>query len=79
MKAFNQNNQGNIMPLLMNFTTPTPIQYVSDMPIGDYNNVLQISYEMKTVHTRCQKALTFNLNRNAHDNKEVTDDCKVIR
>lgn len=54
MQTYNQFNQGNIMPLLMNFTTPTPIQEADDIKFT-YNDGEQISYEMRTVGTRSLK------------------------
>ena len=50
MQTFNQSNQSNVMPLLMNFTTPSPIQEIKESQYS-YNNEAQISYEMRTVGT----------------------------
>lgn len=55
MQTYNQFNQGNIMPLLMNFTTPTPIQEADDIKFI-YNDGQQISYEMRIVGTRSLKS-----------------------
>ena len=54
MQTYNQFNQGNIMPLLMNFTTPTPIQEADDIKFN-YIDGEQISYEMRTIGTRSLK------------------------
>lgn len=54
MQTYNQFNQGNIMPLLMNFTTPTPIQEAEDVKFT-YNDGEQISYEMRIIGTRSLK------------------------
>ena len=55
MQTYKQINQGNIMPLLMNFTMPTPIQEADDIKFT-YNDGQQISYEMRTVGTRSLKS-----------------------
>ena len=55
MQTYNQINQGNIMPLLMNFTNSSPIQDGFEMPHMEYNDIEQISYEMRMVCTRCAK------------------------
>ncbi len=80
MQTYNQFNQGNVMPLLMNFTTPTPIQEANDMSFT-YNDGEQISYEMRTIGTRCLKShSTRGGNPNPHrDHANEIDDCKNVR
>lgn len=57
MQTYNQFNKGrSIMPLLMNFTTPSPIQETGfSMPSMGYNDDTQISYDMRLVCTRCAR------------------------
>ena len=56
MQIYNQFNQGNIMPLLMNFTTPSQIQDGGfKMPAMGYDDRTQVSYEMRMLATRCAK------------------------
>lgn len=86
MQTYNQFNQGNIMPLLMNFTTPSPIQEADDVKIS-YNDREQVSYEMRTIGTRSLKSHTSKLpsktNRTAYVNKidksNEIDDSKTVR
>lgn len=52
MQTYNQFNQGrSIMPLLINFTTPSLIQEIEEPKIT-YNDKEQISYEMRLIGTR---------------------------
>ena len=86
MQTYNQFNQGNIMPLLMNFTTPSPIQDGFDMPSTNYNDETQISYEMRTIGTRCYKSHSTHF-INKVGNKacksdapsNIIDDTKVVK
>lgn len=56
MQTYNQFNQSNVMPLLMNFTTPSTIQEADfEMPSMGYNDDAQISYEMRLLATRSAK------------------------
>lgn len=52
MQTYNPMNGQNIMPLLMNFTTPSPIQDITP-DVFNYDEENQISYEMRYVGTRC--------------------------
>lgn len=86
MQTYNQFNQGNIMPLLMNFTTPTPIQEADNIKFT-YNDGQQISYEMRTIGTRSLKTHTSKLpsktSKTAYINKidksNEIDDSKTVR
>ena len=84
MQTYNQFNQGrSIMPLLMNFTTPSPIQETGfSMPSMDYNDDTQISYEMRLVATRCAKQHPRTIHRGNGwytDYKNENDDTKQVR
>lgn len=57
MQTYNRFNQGNIMPLLMNFTTPVPVQEADDIKFT-YNDGEQISYEMRILGTKSLKSTT---------------------
>lgn len=84
MLRTNQNGNGNIMPLLMNFTTPSPIQdYTPD--VFNYDEEKQISYEMRTIGTRCLKT-TMTKKKSAGtgvtgswDRKNEIDDSKSVK
>ena len=84
MQTYNHFNQGNIMPLLMNFTTPTPIQEADDIKFT-YNDGEQISYEMRTLGTRSLKSSqTHFYNRIGQrsfkmDKSNQLDDTKTVR
>lgn len=82
MQTYNQINQGNIMPLLMNFTTPTPIQEAYDNKFP-YNDVEQISYETRTIGTRSLKSRTVITSRHPLKTKIVKaneiDDSKTVK
>ena len=85
MQTYNQINQGNIMPLLMNFTTPTPIQEADDIKFT-YNDGQQISYEMRTIGTKSLKRhTTYMYNKLGHkcggktDSANEIDDSKSVR
>lgn len=84
MQTYNQFNQGrSIMPLLMNFTTPSPIQTRElEMPSVNYNDKTQISYEMRLACTRCVKLKTKTGpgGRSVNcDYKNENDDTKNVR
>lgn len=85
MQTYNQYNQGNIMPLLMNFTTPSPIKENGfNMPSMGYNDDTQISYEMRMVATRCAKMRPRTRPDGSgrlvhHDAKNENDDTKSVR
>ena len=73
------------MPLLMNFTTPTPIQEADDIKFT-YNDGQQISYEMRIMGTKSLKSTTTHF-RNNNGNKctkadgrsNQMDDTKNVR
>ena len=78
MQTYNQFNQGNIMPLLMNFTTPTPIEDADDIKFT-YNDGEQISYEMRTISTRCLRNCKTKLSRGVQTDKvNELDDRKSV-
>lgn len=73
------NNSTRIMPLMMNFTMPTPI--VEDDPVSiRYNDVDQITIEMRIVGTR---SLRSHVTRRGHgstsDKKNEIDDSKSVK
>lgn len=80
----NMNVQGtNVMPLMMNFVTPTPIRESVDTPYFNYDEENQISYEMRLVGTRCLRHHG-NTSRGGKcvshcDPKNETDDSKSVR
>lgn len=85
MQTYNQINQGNIMPLLMNFTTPTPIQEADEIKFI-YNDGEQISYEMRTIGTRSLRSVNTAFKdkngNNCHKNDPKSnqiDDSKSVR
>lgn len=76
------NTPTNIMPMLMNFSTPEHIQDGIEEPLS-YDEVNQINYEMRTVGTRCLRHHG-TTRRNGKvssysDPKNETDDSKVVR
>ena len=82
MQTYNQFNQGNIMPLLMNFTQPSPIQETGfSIPSMGYNDDTQISYEMRLVATRSAKMRprTGGIGGKYQDMKNENDDTKNVR
>ncbi len=72
------------MPLLMNFTTPSPIQEFEE-PVFDYNDGEQISYEMRTIGTRCLRSSTTRVKTSGNgvcsksDKKNEIDDSKSVK
>ena len=76
MQTYNQFNQGDVMPLLMNFTTPTPIQEAEDV-MFTYNDGEQISYEMRTIGTRSLKSHSTKW-RDSHEGHSKTDKANEI-
>ncbi|MBR4913070.1 MAG: hypothetical protein IKZ54_09575 [Bacteroidales bacterium] len=79
MQTYNQSDQGNVMPLLMNFTTPSPIQEYTP-PIFNYDDNNQFSYEMRTVGTRSLKMFwTSKGGKGYQDKKNEIDDSKSVR
>ena len=85
MQTYNQFNQGNIMPLLMNFTTPAPIQEADDITFT-YNDGEQISYEMRVLGTKSLRNTRTQYSRNRSgspqyksDMANVMDDSKSVK
>ena len=80
MQTYNQMGQNNIMPLLINFNTPSPIQeYIPE--IFNYDETNQISYEMRVVGTRCLRSVSTRVNPSLSrfDKKNEIDDSKSVR
>ena len=85
MQTYNQINQGNIMPLLMNFTTPVPVQEADDIKFT-YNDGEQISYEMRVLGTKSLRTTRTQYDRNyaghplyRSDRANVMDDSKTVK
>lgn len=84
MQTYKHFNQGNIMPLLMNFTTPNPIQEADDVTFS-YNDGEQISYEMRTIGTRSLKVHSTRYKNSKGginsktDKANEIDDSKTVR
>lgn len=75
----------DIMPLMMNFTKPSPITITEPVKF-EYNETEQISYEMRIVGTRSLRSSLTNKSRGigrtpAHvtDRKNEIDDSKHVR
>ena len=72
------------MPLLMNFTTPTPIQEITPM-VFNYDEENQLSYEMRTIGTRCLKSQSTKKKSAGTgvlyttDKKNEIDDSKTVK
>ena len=84
MRTYNQTSQ-NIMPLMMNFTTQTPIVNEQQMPLI-YNDMNQMThFDMIIVGTRClRSSTTRKKNRtggynSVTDRKNAIDDSKSVR
>ena len=76
MRTYNQTSQ-NIMPLMMNFTTQTPIVNEQQMPLI-YNDMNQMTdVDMRIVGTR-KKNRTGGYN-SVTDRKNAIDDSKSVR
>lgn len=74
------NNGGKVLPLLMTFTNPTPIEdYTPE--VFNYDEEKQISYEMRIVGTRSLRhSSTRVLHRGSKtDKKNEIDDSKSVR
>lgn len=84
MQTYNHLNQNNIMPLLMNFTTPTPIQDYTP-GVFNYDEESQISYEMRIIGTRSLKSHTTRKKTKGKgvssttDKKNEIDDSKSVK
>jgi hypothetical protein len=75
----------DIMPLMMNFTSPSPIS-ISEPVSFTYSDAEQINYEMRIVGTRSLRSSLTNKSRGigrtpAHvtDRKNEIDDSKSVR
>lgn len=84
MRTYNQTSQ-NIMPLMMNFTTQTPIVNEQQIPLI-YNDMNQMTdVDMRIVGTRClRSSSTRKKNRTGGynlvtDRKNAIDDSKSVR
>lgn len=81
MMNANVRNTG-VMPLMMNFVTPTPIKEVVD-PGFNYDEQNEISYEMRVVGTRCLRhhgdTRRGGKVTSHSDPKNETDDSKSVR
>lgn len=81
MLRVNQNGNSNIMPLLMSFTTPTPVQEITPM-VFNYDEENQLSYEMRTIGTRCLRSTstkTKSVGTYKSDQKNEIDDSKTVK
>jgi len=82
MRTNTYTEAGMVMPLIMNFTTPSSID-VTELVKVSYNEQEQISYEMRLVGTRCLRH-SGTTRRGAHyvshcDAKNEIDDSKSVR
>ena len=77
MQTFNQIGNTNITPLLINFTTPSPMQEVEE-PKYNYNDSEQISYEMRTVGTKSLRVRTTGKSMGVERKNEI-DDSKCVK
>lgn len=80
MQTYNQSGEQNIMPLLMNFTTPTPIQETTPIEFS-YDEENQVSYELMIVGTRSLRHPSTYKGGEYHgvDAKNEIDDSKSTR
>ena len=73
------NNCTSAMPLMMNFTMPTPIEE-TDPVIIHYNDKDQITIEMRIVGTRSMRShITRKSHGSTRDKKNEIDDSKSVR
>lgn len=79
MRTFESEYKG-IMPLLMGFTTPSPIDVTEPIKFT-YNDAEQINYEMRLVGTRCLRpnATAPKPHCYTKDKKNEIDDSKSVR
>lgn len=71
----------DIMPLMMNFTSPSPIS-ISEPVSFTYSDAEQINYEMRTVGTRCLRSHWTSATRNRSsrsDKANEIDDSKWVK
>lgn len=81
MQTYTYSNSGNqVLPLMMNFTRPTPISEYDIEPLT-YNDQTQVSYEMRIVGTRSLKSSWTHVRTggNKTDKKNEIDDSKSVR
>jgi hypothetical protein len=85
MQTNNSINGGQVLPLLMTFTNPTPIEdYTPE--VFNYDDENQISYEMRIIGTRCLRSSSTGTRRargmsmdHKTDRKNEIDDSKSVR
>ena len=79
----NSSNQNDIMPLMMNFTAPSPIEEISEPVKFYYDDFEQINYNMRTVGTRSLKYSSTRVGKTIYgtktDKKNEIDDSKTVR
>lgn len=85
MRTYEYNRGRNIMPLMMNFTKPSPIT-ITEPVTFTYSDTEQINYEMRIVGTRSLRSSLTDKSRGrgktpAHvtDRKNEIDDSKSVR
>ena len=81
MQTYTYSNSGNqVLPLMMNFTRPTPISEYDIEPLT-YNDQTQVSYEMRIVGTRSLKHSSTHVRTGGYksDKKNEIDDSKSVR
>lgn len=80
MQTYTYSNSGNqVLPLMMNFTRPTPISEYDIEPLT-YNDQTQVSYEMRIVGTRSLKHSSTHVRGGyKSDKKNEIDDSKSVR
>jgi len=81
MRTCNYNMQPDIMPLMMNFTAPSPIEEISEPVKFYYDDFEQINYDMRVVGTRSLKASWTHPKKGVSktDRKNEIDDSKTVR
>lgn len=77
MQTLKQTGNSNIMPLLINFTMPSPKQKVEE-PTFSYNDGEQISYEMRFVGTKSLRVGTTGKPMGMERKNEI-DDSKCVK
>ena len=79
MQTYNCQNSSSIMPLLMNFTTPSPIEIAEPTKFG-YCDDEQVNIEMRIVGTRSLKThATSRKGAQSPDKKNEIDDSRSVR
>lgn len=73
-------NNGQIMPLLMNFTPATPIEEETEMYNVIYDEKNQIVYDMRMIGTRSLRvSVTHKNGQSPTDRKNEIDDSKNVK